>query len=85
MSWFTNHPTVILGKVEKKLNFLNYFFSFYPPTVNIICFEEKIKIYFSGSVCVFLKVTLLKKIVLSRFLAKCELFKDLIQTVGLPD
>ena len=32
----------------------------------------------------FLKVTLLKLIVLSRFLENHKVFKDLIQTVGLP-
>ena len=40
-------------------------------------------IYFWGSVCVFLRVTLLKVIVLSRFLEKWWNIKDLIQTVGV--
>ena len=40
--------------------------------------------YFWGSVCVFLRVTLLKVIVLSRFLVYDKIFKELIQTVGLP-
>ena len=39
--------------------------------------------YFLGSVCVFLRVTLLKVIVLSRFLVYDRIFNDLIQTVGL--
>ena len=40
--------------------------------------------YFLGSVCVFLRVTLLKVIVLSRFLVYDKIFNDVIQTVGLP-
>ena len=40
--------------------------------------------YFLDSVCVFLRVTLFKVIVLSRFLVYHKIFKDLIQTVGLP-
>ena len=40
--------------------------------------------YFLGSVRVFLRVSLLKVIVLSRFLVYDKIFKDLIQTVCLP-
>ena len=52
---------------------------FYPPTLNICFVENKFEV-----LSVFLRVTLLKVIVLSRFLGNDELFKDLIQTVGLP-
>ena len=59
--------TVIFRKVEKniisKKNFL-----FDPPTLNIICLA--IFFFFLGSVCVFLRVTLLKVIVLFRFIGK---------------
>ena len=45
ISWFTNHPTVIFQKVEKEI--LNFFFLFYPPALNIICFvEKKIEVLF---------------------------------------
>ena len=37
ISTFTNPPTVIFQKVEKK-NISNFF---YPPTLNSICFVEK--------------------------------------------
>ena len=37
-----------------------------------------------GSVCVLLRVTLLKVIVLSRFLEYDKIFKDVIKTVDLP-
>ena len=56
-------------KVEKKKN-SKIIFLFHPPTLNIICFVEKKHIYFRGSFCVFLRVTLLKVIVLSRLLGK---------------
>ena len=46
-------------------------------------FRWKKIIYFWGSVCAFLRVTLLKMIVLSRFLGKQWNIKDLIQAVGL--
>ena len=61
--------TVIFGKVEKKSKII---FLFYPPTLNIICFDEQMRqiIYFLGSVCVFLRETLLKSFVLSRFFIK---------------
>ena len=42
------------------------------------------KIYFWGSACVFLRVTLLKVIGLTRFQENNEIFKDLIQTFGSP-
>ena len=43
---FTNPPTVIFRKVGKKLNLISKnLISFYPPTLDIICFVEKI-IYF---------------------------------------
>ena len=76
----TNPPTVIFRKVEKKKNY-NFFYLFYPPTLHIICFVEKI-IHFLASFCVFLKVTLLKMIVWSRFLKNDEISTDLIHTVG---
>ena len=41
--------------------------------------------YFLGSVCVFLRMKLLKVIFLSRFLVYDKIFKDVIQTVGLPN
>ena len=53
--------TVIIRKVEK--NFISNFSLFHPPTLNIICFVEK---YIFEA----LRVTLLKMIVLSRFLGK---------------
>ena len=54
-------------------------------TLNIIYIVEKKKMMnFLGSVCIFLRVTLLKVIVLSRFLVYDKIVKDLIQTVGLP-
>ena len=75
-------PSVIFQKVEKNYIKFSTFFLFYPSTLNIICFIEK-KIFW-GSVCVLLRVTLLKVIVLSRFFGNDKIFKDLIQTVGLP-
>ena len=39
ISWFTNPPTVIFQKVEKKNS--KKCFIFYPPTLNIISFVEK--------------------------------------------
>ena len=76
ITWFTNPPTAIFRTVGKKKKFL-IFFLFYPPTLNIICLVEKI-IYFSGSVCVFLRLTLLKVIVLSRFLGKWWKYRLLV-------
>ena len=64
-----NPPAVIFRKVEKENLISKIIFIFYPPTLKIICFLEKI-IYFLGSVCVFLRVTLLKVIALSRCLGK---------------
>ena len=54
-------PTVIFCKVEKKL-ISKIIFIFDPQTLNIICFVEKNNL--------FLRVTLLKVIVLSRVLGK---------------
>ena len=51
---------------SRKKKIYEIIFLFYLPTLNIICFVEKNW----GSVCVFLRVTLLKVIVLSRFLGK---------------
>ena len=65
ISRFTNPPTVIFQKVEKIISKIIFLFD--PPTINIICLA---KTTFLGSVCVFLRVTLLKVIVLSRFLGK---------------
>ena len=67
ISWFTIPTSVIFRIVEKKKSKIN--FLFYLPTLNIICFIEKIK-FFWVSFCVFLRVTLLKVIVLSRFFRK---------------
>ena len=50
ISQFTNPPTVIFLKVEKKFNFL---FLFYPPTLNIICFVEKNNIFLRFCLCIF--------------------------------
>ena len=44
ISWFTNPPTVIFRKVEKKLISKSIFIS-YLPTLNIICFDEKKNIF----------------------------------------
>ena len=78
ISCFTDTPTVIFLKVGK----IKYFFIFILATLNIIFFVEK-SIYFWGSVCVFLRVALLKVIVLPRLLGNYEIFKDLILTAGL--
>ena len=64
ISWFTNPATVIFRKVEIKKLISKIIFIFYPLTLNIVCFVEIFFIYFWGSVCVFLRVTLLKVIVL---------------------
>ena len=40
ISWFTNPPTVIFQKEEKK-SILKIIFLFYQPTPNINCFFEK--------------------------------------------
>ena len=78
-SWFTNFYCNFLDSRKK---FLKLSFLFYPPTLNNICFVEKM-IYFWCSVCVFLRVTLLMLIVLSRFLENDEIFEDWIILVLL--
>ena len=60
-------PTLIFLKVEKKIS--KIIFLFYPPTLNIICFVDKNHIFLRFCLCI-LRVTLLKVIVLSRFLGK---------------
>ena len=69
ISWFTNPPTVIFWKVEKKL-IPNFFFYYFIGLLEILFVSLKKILYFWGSVCVFLRVTLLKVIALS------ILFKD---------
>ena len=64
ISRFTNPLTVIFRKVEKKSKTI---FLFYPLTLNIICFVEKK----CGSVCVLLRVTLLKVIVCCFYVFVC--------------
>ena len=61
----------IFQKVEHKF----YFFLFHPPTLSIICFAEKI-IYFLGSACIILESD-------CHMQENNEIFKDLIQTVGV--
>ena len=39
--WFTNPPTAIFRKLDKKKIFQKLFFLFYPQTLNIICLVEK--------------------------------------------
>ena len=75
ISWFTNPSTVIFQKAEKnsKKN--------YPPTQNIICFVDVLGGGGGGGFCLrILRVSLLKVIFLCE---NYEIFKDLIQTVGL--
>ena len=53
ISCFTNPPTVIFRKVEKK-KLISNFFLFYPPTLNIICFvEKKNDIFLRFCLCIF--------------------------------
>ena len=75
MSWFRKSTTVIFLKVEKKIEFLKLFLYFIRWLLILFVLLKKV-ICFWGSVCVFLRLTLLKVIVLSRFLENDEIFKD---------
>ena len=63
ISWFTNPTTVILRKSRKK----SFFYFVLSTDSKCYLFRWRKIIYFWGSVRVFLRVTLLKVIVLSRF------------------
>ena len=52
--WFTNPPTLIFRKVEKKKKFISkIIFLFYLPTLNIVCFVEKKNIFLRFCLCIF--------------------------------
>ena len=53
-----NPPTIIFRKVGKKQNLISkIFFLFYPLTLNIICFVEKINIFLRFCLCIFVSDT----------------------------
>ena len=62
-----------------KFNFLS-FFLFYRPTLNIICFIEKNHIFLRFCLCIFERATVKSDCPIKE---NYEIFKDLIQTVGL--
>ena len=49
---FTNPPTVIFQKLEKKIISKIIYLS-YPPALNIICFVEKNNIFLRFCLCIF--------------------------------
>ena len=69
-------PTVIFWKVEKNSKI---FFLFHPLTLNIICFVEK-KIFLRFGLCIFENDTVKSDCPMEE---NIEIFKDLIQFVGL--
>ena len=68
----------------KKIKFnFNFFFIFYPPTLRIISFVEKNNIFLRFCLCIFESDTV-KRFSCPDFYENDKIFKDLIQTVGLP-
>ena len=65
---------------RKKINFNFFIFLFYPPTLNIICFVEKKNIFLRVFLCIFEGDTVKSDCPMQE---NYEIFKDLIQTVGL--
>ena len=64
---------------NKIINFY-FFYIFYPPTVNIICFVDKNKMFLRFFLCNFVGDTVQSDCPMQE---NYEIFKDLIQTVGL--
>ena len=77
ISWFTNPPTVIFQKVKKKNNFKKFFFLFIR-LLDIICFVEFFFLKFC--LCTFEDEFVKSDCPMQE---NYEIFKDLIQTVGL--
>ena len=73
-----NPPTIIFQKGEKKNS--KIIFLFYPPTLNTICFLEKNNTFLRFCLCIFESDTVKKDCPMQE---NYEIFKDLIQTVGL--
>ena len=66
---------------KKKNSFLKLFFYFFPPTLNIIYFDKKeINIFLRFCLCIFENATVKGDCPMQE---NYEIFKDLIQTVGL--
>ena len=76
---FTKPPTVIFRKVELFFNFYNFFFLFYPPTLNIIRFVEK-KMFLRFCLCIFESDTVKSDCPMQIFR---KIMKYFIPTVGL--
>ena len=78
--FFYYPPSVIFRKVEKKNS--KIIFIFYPPS-KYYCFVEKNNIFLRFCLCIFERDSVKKWLSCPDFLEIDEIFKDLLQTVGL--
>ena len=83
ISWFSNLPTVIFQKVEKK-NLVSKIFFFILSTDSIYYLFRWKKIFLRFCLCIFESDTVKCDYPVQIFWENDKLFKDLIQTVGLP-